>query len=135
MRRVIRTKTAPTPLGPYVQAIDTGNIIFVSGQIGICPDTNIISDSIYCQTYQSLQNIKNIIEITGLQINNIIKITLFIVNINDLSEINTSYKKFFNTHTNSSCENTIFPTRSCIEVSKLPKNAKIEIEATAMRFL
>ncbi|URJ25843.1 Rid family detoxifying hydrolase [Blochmannia endosymbiont of Camponotus sp.] len=133
MLHVINTKKSPTPLGPYVQAIDIGNITFVSGQIGIRPDTNVIPDNVYDQTYQSLENIKNIIEAADLQINNIIKTTLFIIDINDVPIINASYIKFF--HSSSSYEDTILPTRSCVEVSKLPKNAKIEIEAIAARIL
>ncbi|WP_331828505.1 Rid family detoxifying hydrolase [Candidatus Blochmannia sp. SNP] len=128
---IINTKNAPDPLGPYTQAIEINNIIFVSGQIPICPDTNIMSDNIYDQTHQALLNIKNIIETTGLKINNIVKTTLFIININDLPKINTSYKNFFNTYSFS--KNITLPARSCVEVSKLPKDAKIEIEAIAMR--
>ncbi|URJ24479.1 Rid family detoxifying hydrolase [Candidatus Blochmanniella camponoti] len=133
MLHVINTKKSPMPLGPYVQAIDIGNIIFVSGQIGMHPDTNIIPDNIYDQTYQSLENIKNIIETAGLQINNIIKTTLFIIDIKDIPTINVSYMKFF--HSSSFHEDIILPTRSCVEVSRLPKNAKIEIEAIATRIL
>lgn len=133
MLHAINTKKSPMPLGPYVQAIDTGNIIFVSGQIGIQPDTNIILDNIYDQTYQSLENIKNIIETAGLKMNSIIKTTLFVIDLKEIPIINTSYIKFF--HSSSSCEDIILPTRSCVEVSRLPKNAKIEIEAIATRML
>lgn len=128
---IITTKNAPIPLGPYSQAISTGNIVFVSGQIGICPDTGKIPNNAYDQTQQSLQNIKYIIEKAGLRIQNIVKTTIFITNINDISEINTSYKNFFTAHYSSE-KKTKFPARSCIEVSKLPKNTKIEIEATAI---
>ncbi|URJ26158.1 Rid family detoxifying hydrolase [Blochmannia endosymbiont of Camponotus modoc] len=133
MLHVISTKKSPMPLGPYVQAIDIGGITFVSGQIGMLPDTNVMPDNIYDQTYQSLENIKNIIETAGLQINNIIKTTLFIIDINDLPTINVSYMKFF--HSSSLYKDIILPTRSCVEVSRLPKNAKIEIEAIATRIL
>lgn len=133
MLHVISTKKSPMPLGPYVQAIDIGNITFISGQIGMLPDTNVMPDNIYDQTYQSLENIKNIIETAGLQINNIIKTTLFIIDINDIPIINVSYMKFF--HSSSLYEDIILPTRSCVEVSRLPKNAKIEIEAIATRIL
>ncbi|WHL25308.1 MAG: Rid family detoxifying hydrolase [Candidatus Blochmannia vicinus] len=131
MMTINTKKNAPAPLGPYTQAIGIGSIVFVSGQIPICPDTNTMPNNIYDQTYQSLLNIKNVIETTELKINNIVKTTLFIIDINDLHIINTSYKKFFNTYSFS--ENIILPTRSCVEVSKLPKDAKIEIEAIAMR--
>ncbi|URJ32736.1 Rid family detoxifying hydrolase [Candidatus Blochmannia vicinus] len=129
----INTKNAPAPLGPYAQAVKIENnniVVFVSGQIPICPDTNTMSDNIYDQTHQALLNIKNIIETTGLKINNIVKTTLFIIDFNDLSKINTSYENFFNTY--SAYEKTTLPARSCVGIFKLPKNAKIEIEAIAM---
>ncbi|WP_420022279.1 Rid family detoxifying hydrolase [Blochmannia endosymbiont of Camponotus sp.] len=130
---MINTKNAPAPFGPYTQAIGVGrknDIVFVSGQIPICPDTNTMSDNIYDQTYQALLNIKNIIETTGLKINNIVKTTLFIIDLNDLPKINISYKNFFNTY--SFYEKITLPARTCVEVSKLPKDAKITIEAIAM---
>lgn len=130
---VINTKKAPHPIGPYVQAISIQNIVFVSGQIGICPDTGKIPNNIYYQTQQTLKNIKNIIEQSNLQIKNIIKTTIFITDINDLPVINTSYENFFYQH--SLLYITLhLPARSCVEVSKLPKNTKIEIEAIAIRF-
>lgn len=126
----INTNNAPTPIGPYTQAIKISNIIFVSGQIGICPDTGKISDNIYDQTQQTLQNIKYIIKKADFQIQNIVKTTIFITNINDLPEVNISYTHFFKKQ--SHYKNINFPARSCVEVSKLPKNAKIEIEAIAI---
>lgn len=131
-RLIINTNKAPIPFGPYAQAINIGNIIFVSGQIGICPDTGIISNNIHDQTQQALQNIRHIIKKANLQITNIVKTTIFVNNINDLPEINIIYKKFFNTY--SVLNNFNFPARSCVEVSKLPKNAKIEIEAIAAHY-
>ncbi|URJ23196.1 Rid family detoxifying hydrolase [Blochmannia endosymbiont of Camponotus sp. C-003] len=135
MFHIINTKKSPLPMGPYVQAIDIGNIVFVSGQIGICPDTDTIPDNIYDQTHQSLNNIQNIIKTAGLKINNIIKTTLFVIDINDMPTINASYKNFFHSSSFNYNKDTILPTRSCIEVSRLPKNAKIEIEAIAARIL
>lgn len=122
----------PSSIGPYTQSIETNNIIFISGQIPIIPNTLLIPNNIYDQTYQVLKNIKNIIESKKLTINNIVKTTLFIKDMNDLSIINTSYKKFFESHT--SLKVFKFPARSCVEVSRLPKDVKIEIESIAMRF-
>lgn len=131
---IISTKNIPDPIGPYTQAIDAGNVIFISGQIPIIPNTGIIPDNIHEQTYQVLENIKNIIKSKNLVINNIVKTTLFIKNINDLPEINNSYEKFFRINT-SNVNNTFnLPARSCVEVSQLPKNSLIEIEAIAIRF-
>lgn len=126
---IINTKNAPVPMGPYVQAIDTGSIIFISGQIGMHPNTKIIPEKVYDQTQQTLQNIKQIVEKAGLSVLNIVKTTLFITNLNDLLTINNSYQNFFDTY--HTCNNKNYPARSCIEVSKLPKNTKIEIEAIA----
>lgn len=125
-------KNLPIPMGPYTQIIDIGEIIFISGQIPIIPETLLIPDNIYDQTYQTLQNIRNILESKNLTINNIVKTTLFIKNINNLSTINTSYKKFFNIYSGDHILN--LPTRSCVEVSRLPKDVLIEIEAIAARF-
>ncbi|URJ25123.1 Rid family detoxifying hydrolase [Candidatus Blochmannia ocreatus (nom. nud.)] len=128
---VINTNNAPIPTGPYVQAINTQNMIFISGQLPIYPNTNIIPNNIYDQTYQALQNILNIIDTINLKIENIIKTTLFLINIDDLPDVNNSYKKFFYTH--SVGKKMHLPARSCVEVSRLPKNANIEIEAIAIK--
>lgn len=132
--RIINTKTAPDPIGPYAQAIDIGTFIFVSGQIPIIPNTMIIPDGVYEQTYQTLQNIRNIVESQKLSINNIVKTTLFIKNIEDLSEINISYKNFFYKYATKYKDRINFPVRSCIEVSKLPNNVLVEIDAIAIRY-
>lgn len=126
-------QNTPSPLGPYTQIIEIKNIIFISGQIPIIPETGIIPNNIYDQTYQALNNIKNLLKLRNLEINNIVKITLFIKNINDLNIINTSYKNFFDINNTKNNKLIPLPTRTCIEVSKLPKNAKIEIEAIAIR--
>lgn len=132
--RLVNTKNAPSPIGPYSQAIDTGDMIFISGQIPIIPNTTIFPDNIYDQTYQTLQNIRNIVESQKLDISNIIKTTLFIKNIEDLSEINRSYKNFFCVYSRQYNKQINFPARSCVEVSRLPKDVGIEIEAIAMRY-
>ncbi|CAD83559.1 translation initiation inhibitor [Candidatus Blochmanniella floridana] len=131
---IINKKKIHAPMGPYTQAIDTGNIIFISGQIPIIPDTGMIPNNIQEQTYQALENIKSIITSKNLIINNIVKTTLFIKNINDLPIINISYEKFFKINLTTINHISILPARSCVEVSKLPNNALIEIEAIAMRF-
>lgn len=128
----ITAQNIPIPIGPYTQALDTGCIIFISGQIPIIPHTLLIPDNVYDQTYQALQNIRNIIESKQLTMNNIVKTTLFITNINDLSTINTSYKKFFEKY--ADLQKLNLPARSCIEVSRLPNDVKIEIESIAVRF-
>lgn len=129
MIHIIKTKKAPDAIGPYSQGIDANNIVITSGQIPINPKTGeIISEDIALQTIQSLNNIKYILEKVKINIKNIIKTTIFMKNLNDFSFMNSAYKNFFK-------ENNVlhYPARSCIEVSRLPKDAKIEIEALAIR--
>lgn len=132
-RRSVNTNTQvlPVPMGPYTQAIDTGVMVFLSGQIPIIPNTLLIPDNIYDQTYQVLQNIRYIIESKNLTVNNIVKTTLFIKNMIDLPVINKSYKKFFSVY--ADCHIFNLPARSCVEVSRLPKDVLIEIESIAVR--
>ncbi|QCI27240.1 Rid family detoxifying hydrolase [Buchnera aphidicola] len=126
MHIIINTKNAPQPIGPYVQGIKKNNIVIISGQIPINLNSKIISDDIIKQTKQVLNNIKIIIEKSGLKINNIVKTTIFVTNLNEIKKINLIYKEFFKKN------NSEFPSRTCVEVNKLPKNAKIEIEAIAI---
>ncbi|PPI88616.1 reactive intermediate/imine deaminase [Candidatus Pantoea edessiphila] len=123
----INTKNAPIPIGPYVQGVDLGNIVITSGQIPINAITGMIDDQISKQTQQSLENIKSILEEAGLKVSNIVKTTVFLININEIDIVNSTYELFF-------IENKAkFPARSCIEVNRLPKDVKIEIEAIAIR--
>lgn len=127
MIKTINTNSAPKAIGPYNQGIDIGNIIFLSGQIPLNPKNGLIKNDITEQVNQSLRNIKAILKKANLKISNIVKTTIFIVNFDDFEIINSAYEKFFKKN------NSIFPARSCVEVSKLPKNVKIEIEAIAFR--
>ncbi|XOD70230.1 MAG: Rid family detoxifying hydrolase [Sodalis sp. (in: enterobacteria)] len=127
MSRIINTKNAPVAIGPYVQAVDLGNLIFTSGQISLCPKSGLIAEKIADQTRQSLENVKSIIEAAGLKVADIVKTTVFIKDLNDFSVINDTYEAFFIKH------NAHFPARSCVEVVRLPKDVKIEIEAIAVR--
>ncbi|CAL4043001.1 2-iminobutanoate/2-iminopropanoate deaminase [Buchnera aphidicola (Takecallis arundicolens)] len=127
MHNIIYTKSAPKPIGPYSQGIKRNNIVMTSGQIAINKNNQIISDNIVEQARVILQNIKNIIQKSGLQINDIIKMTIFVTQLNEMNEINVIYNDFFQTH------NARLPARTCVEVSNLPKNAKIEIDAIAIQ--
>ncbi|CAL4323305.1 2-iminobutanoate/2-iminopropanoate deaminase [Buchnera aphidicola (Eriosoma lanigerum)] len=124
----IYTKNAPEPIGPYSQAIQINNYLITSGQIPIDAQSNQIPEDIIKQTYLTLSNIKSILLSSNFEVKNIIKTTIYIVNMEDIDKINTVYKKFF-------LENntTYFPARSCIEVQSLPKKVKIEIEAIAYK--
>ncbi|CAL4043353.1 Rid family detoxifying hydrolase [Buchnera aphidicola] len=123
----INTKKAPQPIGPYSQAIKIGRLLILSGQIPIDVKCEKITNDITQQTIITLKNIKSIIEAANLTIKNIIKTTIFLTNMNDLNTVNKVYKNFFLTH-----QQVIFPARSCVQVSALPNNVKIEIEALVL---
>ncbi|XBC40586.1 MAG: Rid family detoxifying hydrolase [Buchnera aphidicola (Nurudea yanoniella)] len=117
----------PKPIGPYSTAIHIENLIFISGQISNSIDSKNEINNIDFQTRDILKNIKNILKKYNANIANIIKTTLFITDLKNLKIINEIYEKFFLKYS------TRFPTRSCIEISKLPKNSLIEIEAIAYK--
>lgn len=127
MSREISTENAPAAIGPYVQAVDLGSMIITSGQIPVDPKTGAVADEIAAQTRQSLENVKAIVEAAGLQVGDIVKTTVFVKDLNDFATLNATYEAFFSEH------NASFPARSCVEVARLPKDVKIEIEAIALR--
>ena len=121
MKTVISTSKAPAAIGPYSQAIKVGNLLYTSGQIPIDPATgNIVSGNIKEQTRQALSNIKAILEEAGLTMNNVVKTTVFLTNMEDFTEMNSIYAEFFSEP---------FPARSAVAVRTLPKGVLVEIEA------
>ncbi|ACS87330.1 2-iminobutanoate/2-iminopropanoate deaminase [Musicola paradisiaca] len=127
MSRIISTEQAPAAIGPYVQGVDLGSLVFTSGQIPVDPKTGLVSDDVTAQARQSLENVKAIVEAAGLNVGNIIKTTVFVKDLNDFATVNAAYEAFFKEH------NATFPARSCVEVARLPKDVKLEIEAIAVR--
>ncbi|MEA9392856.1 2-iminobutanoate/2-iminopropanoate deaminase [Acerihabitans sp. TG2] len=127
MTRIISTENAPAAIGPYVQAVDLGNMLFTSGQIPVDPKTGLVAADIAAQARQSLENVRAIVEAAGLSVANIIKTTVFVKDLNDFATVNATYEAFFTEH------NAPFPARSCVEVARLPKDVQIEIEAIAVR--
>lgn len=127
MSREISTENAPAAIGPYVQGVDLGSMIITSGQIPVDPETGAVADEIAAQTRQSLKNVQAIVEAAGLQVGDIVKTTVFVKDLNDFATVNATYEAFFSEH------NASFPARSCVEVARLPKDVKIEIEAIALR--
>lgn len=123
-KQVIKTDNAPEAIGPYSQGIIVGDFVYTSGQIPINPKTGIMETDIKLATKQSMENIKAILEEVGTSLENVIKTTIFLKDLNDFNVVNEVYATYFN-------ENN--PARSCVEVSKLPKDAVIEIEAIAIR--
>lgn len=123
----ILTKNAPQPIGPYSQAIKIGKLLILSGQIPINLKSGKIENDIIKQTKTTLNNILSIVKASGFKVENIAKTTIFLTDINQLEIVNKVYENFF-----SNYKLTTFPARSCVQVSALPKNAKIEIEALAI---
>jgi 2-iminobutanoate/2-iminopropanoate deaminase len=121
-REVVSTAKAPGAIGPYSQAIKIGDFVFTSGQIPLNPETGDMPDTIEEQTKQALENVKAILEAAGTSLDNVIKTTVFLKDMNDFVRINEVYATFFK-------ENP--PARSAVEIARLPKDAKIEIEAIA----
>ncbi len=119
----IYTEKAPKPIGPYSQAIKYENLVFISGQIAIDPISNeFISGDIQTQTRIILENIKAILEEAGLNMNHVIKTTIYLKNLEDFPVVNQIYGEYFTDHK---------PARATVEVSRLPKDALIEIEVIA----
>ena len=128
MTKIIHTEKAPAAIGPYVQAVDLGNLVLTSGQIPVNPSNGEVPQEIKAQARQSLENVKAIIEQAGLQVKNIVKTTVFVKDLNDFAIVNAEDEAFFkeNNHPN-------VPARSCVEVARLPKDVGVEIEAIAVR--
>lgn len=121
--KTINTENAPKAIGPYSQGIITDSLLYTSGQIPIDPATGeIVSSDITMQAKQALENLKNILEAGGSGMDKVVKTTVFIKDMNDFPAINKIYSEYFSQP---------YPARSCIEVSRLPKDAHIEIEAVA----
>lgn len=119
----IETKEAPSAIGPYSQAVKISNLLFVSGQIPINPQTGLMADNIEEQTKQVFSNIGAILKEAGLSYEKIVKTTVFLKDMNDFQVVNGIYGSYFS--------GDIFPARCAVEVSKLPKNSLIEIECIA----
>ena len=123
MKKVISTSKAPAAIGPYSQAIQVGNLIYTSGQIPIDPATGVfVEGGIKEQTRQSLLNVKAILEEAGLTMNDVVKTTVFMADMNDFAEMNAVYAEFFAEP---------YPARSAVAVKTLPKGALVEIEVVA----
>ena len=122
--KVIHTDRAPAAVGPYVQAIQAGNTLFSSGQLGLIPETGALPEGVEAQTRQSLANIKAILDEAGYDVSDVVKTTVFIKNMGDFAAVNAIYAEFFGDSK---------PARSCVEVAKLPKDGLVEIEFVAIR--
>ncbi|MGF1740635.1 RidA family protein [Vibrio profundum] len=128
MTKVLHTESAPAAIGPYVQGVDLGNMVLTSGQIPVNPTTGEVPTKITEQARQSLENVKAVVEASGLSVANIVKMTVFVKDLNDFVAVNEVYGQFFDEH-----QVEHYPARSCVEVARLPKDVGIEIEAIAIR--
>ncbi|MCB0516271.1 MAG: RidA family protein [Chitinophagales bacterium] len=124
--QTIATKTAPAPIGPYSQAVWAGNLLFVSGQIAIHPQTGVlIQESLEAETRQVMANIAGILEAAGLDWNNIVKTSIFLSDMIFFATVNEIYGSFFS--------NEYAPARETVQVAGLPKNVRVEISVIACR--
>ncbi len=125
MKREIKTNNAPLPVGPYSQAIMTENLMFLSGQIGINPKTGkLVEGGVEEQTKQIFSNIKAVLEEAELNLSDIIKVTVFLKDINDFKMVNEIYVTYFDKP---------YPARSAVAIKELPLNVDIEIEVIAIK--
>lgn len=123
MKETIKTDRAPRAIGPYSQAIRAGGFLFMSGQIGIDPGTGeVVSGDTAAQAERILRNLRNILEDSGANLLDVVKTTIFLVDMNDFGAVNEVYARYFDTEQ---------PARSTVQVARLPKDARVEIEATA----
>ena len=123
-RQIITTNRAPAPVGPYQQAVRTGNLVFTAGQIPINPETNeVLTGSVEEQTRQVLENLKALLEAAGTSLDRAVKTTVFLRDMNDFPKMNSVYATDFTAAT--------APARSTIQVARLPRDVAVEIEAIA----
>jgi 2-iminobutanoate/2-iminopropanoate deaminase len=125
MKKVITSENAPKAIGPYSAAIETENLVFTSGQLGLDPTTGeLVSGGIEAETHQALKNLREVLKAAGSDINLVVKTTVFLKDIREFSLMNSIYAIYFHTEP---------PARSAFQVGALPKNASVEIEAVAIK--
>ena len=123
MKRIVTDK-APAALGPYVQAVDTGTVVYCSGQLGLDPVTNTLADGVAAQTRQSLKNLQAVLAEAGLDLSHVVKTTVFVQDLADFGTVNEVYAELFG---------DTYPARSCVQIAALPKGGLVEIECIAVR--
>lgn len=124
MKQIIYTNEAPEPVGPYSQAILAGDTLYCSGQIAIDPKTGLLAqENITVQTNLCMENVKSVLKAANMNLENVVKTSCFLKNMDDFSEFNKVYSQYFQTNK---------PARSCVAVKELPKGALVEIEVVAV---
>ena len=125
MKKIIKSKNAPSPIGPYNQAVIANGFIYISGQVGMNPKTGkIIKDSISDETEQVMKNLSSILNEASISFENVVKSTIFLSDMNDFSLVNEVYGKYFDEDT--------APARETVQVSKLPLGVNVEISMIAL---
>ena len=120
MGEVVFTSKAPAAVGPYSQAIKAGNVVYCSGQVPLVPETGLLVEGdIKAQAGQALNNVKAVLDEIGADVTNVVKTTVFILDMEDFGPVNEVYADFFGDHK---------PARSCVAVAELPKGARVEVE-------
>ena len=124
MKETILTEKAPGAIGPYSQAVKAGNMVFCSGQIPIDPATGeFVSNNVAEQTHQVLTNLSAVLEAAGTSLNNVVKTTVFLVDMNDFTAMNEIYAEFFSDNK---------PARATVQAARLPRDARVEIDCIAV---
>jgi 2-iminobutanoate/2-iminopropanoate deaminase len=125
MHRIIETNRAPLPIGPYAQAVQAGNLLFISGQIPLCPDTGeLAGPDLATQTRQALANLQAVIDASGCTISQIVKTTIYLTDLASFAAFNRIYGEWLGAHT---------PARTTVQVTALPKGSLIEIDAIIVK--
>lgn len=124
MKKVISTEKAPAAIGPYSQAIEVNGMVYTSGIIPVVPETGEIPEGSVAQAKQAFTNLSHLLEAAGSSMGQVVKTTIFIKEMNDFGAINEVYQTFFPEP---------YPSRSCVEVARLPKDVMLEIEAIATK--
>ena len=123
MKSEVRSDSAPSPIGPYSQAVDAG-AVYCSGQIGLDPKTGSLADGIVSQTARAISNIEAVLAASGLSLRNVVKTTVFMADLSEFAEMNEEYARHFSTP---------YPARSTVQAAALPRGARVEIDAVAVR--
>lgn len=120
----VNSEGAPRPVGPYSQAVEAGGLVFCSGQIGLDPKSNVLMEGIKEQTRQAINNLASVLGAAGLTLRDVVKITVYLADMSDFQEMNEEYSKHFSKP---------FPARTTIQAASLPRNARIEVDAIAVK--
>ena len=123
MKKAFKTTSAPNPVGPYSQAVQNGSFLFLSGQVPLTPDNKMQEGDVSEQAHQVMRNLKAVLAEAGATFDNVMKTTIYLKDLGDFEAVNKVYAEYFTEP---------YPARSTVEVSKLPKGARLEIDFIAM---